>query len=557
MLREIQIQDFVIIDHLRMELAERMSVFTGETGAGKSILVGALGLVLGDRAQSAMIRHGCERAEVTAVFDVANNTAVERLLDSQGMGETDGECIIRRQISADGRSRAYLNGIPVSTRVLQELGARLVDIHGQHTHQSLLRRSVQRELLDEFAGHQALLEEVHSAYHKWQEVTAQIGSLCGSSEGQREQQIDWLRYQVAELDDSVLDPAELEGLEREHLTLANLTRIVEGCQIALSELQDEGGGAESISNRAACELGRLRQFDPRLEPISDMLDSAAIQLKETAAELRAYLDGIDIEPDRLRRVEERLTTLHELARKHHTRIEELPQCLVDLKDRLATLEGSEAQLAELRKRHVGALQHFRRKTAELHESRARSAAKLAEAVSSNTREVGMPGARFVIAVEAGADARPSPVGTDRVEFLVSTNPGQPPRELNKVASGGELSRIGLAVQVITGHEKGVPTLVFDEVDVGIGGRIAQIVGERLRRLGEKRQVLCVTHLPQVASQGDHHYRVSKVTETRETRTTVTKLGGTERVDEIARMLGGVKITKQTLAHAEEMLSNHG
>lgn len=553
MLRRLHIRGFVTVEQLALELGERMTVFTGETGAGKSILVEALGLVLGDRAQGGLVRSGCERAAITAVFDLRDAPEVGPRLAEKGIDRADGECIIKRQIDADGRSRGFINGDPVTAQVLREIGESLVDIHGQNAHQSLLRRDVQRGLLDDFAGHREELAATAAASRAWKAATDELDRLGAQSDLDREAEIDLLRYQIQELEALRITPEALAALEQDHTRLSNAARIVEACRRAAGMLHEDAGSADSLIGRASREIQALHQIDPALEPITLLLDQARVHLAEACPELRHYLAGVDMDPDRLERVEAKLSALHDLARKHRVAFAELPGHLAALQTRAHHLENSRARERELRAAQAARLTEYQQAAQALHASRVRAAGAMSEEIARHIRELGMPGGMFSVHVEAVAGDLASPHGIDRVEFLVTTNPGEPPRPLGKVASGGELSRISLAIQVVNASDRGVPTLVFDEVDVGIGGAVAEIVGRRLQCLGEKRQVLCVTHLPQVASVSDQHLKVIKTTDDQTTRTRVDRLEGPDRVQEIARMLGGITISRQTINHAREML----
>jgi DNA repair protein RecN (Recombination protein N) len=555
MLRQFHIRDFAVIEQLELGLEPGLTVFTGETGAGKSILVDALGLVLGDRADSTVVRSGSLRAEITAVFGIDGCTDVCKLLQEHGLEGENNECIVRRLIGHDGRSRAFINGSPTPVQLLRELGIRLVDIHGQLDHQSLTRRDVQRAILDDFAKHGERVEKVANTYGEWREARDALAALQGSDRD-RDAQVALLRYQIQELDALRLDPSELKALEEEHARLANLGRILEGCQAALSATAEADGSAVNRLQRAAKQLSELQTFDEVLRPTTELLESAAIQVDEAAMALRHYLDKLEMDPNRLRWVEDRLSALHDMARKHQVPAEQLSGQLSKLKAELQSLERSEERFEELKAQQEECRGRYFVEAKALHESRRRAADQLAGTIGKNIQKLGMPGGQFTVEVRTMERQDPTPNGIDHVEYFVTTNPGQALRPLSKVASGGELSRISLAIQVISAKGRGVPTLIFDEIDAGIGGRVAEIVGQQLRTLTDDRQVLCVTHLPQVASQSHHHVRVTKLARGKQTRTEITVLNGYERVKEIARMLGGIKITEQTIEHAREMLE-HG
>lgn len=555
MLKHLHIRDFAVIEELEIAFEPGLTVFTGETGAGKSIIVDALGLVLGDRADSTVIRSQCDSTEITAIFNSPDDPAVHALLEEQGISHDD-ELMLRRVINRDGRSRAYINGSSIPAQLLRDLGERMVDIHGQHDHQSLLKYDVQRELLDDYARHTALLEQVRMVWTKWSSANTEIARLSGHDQD-RDAHLSLLQYQVRELEALHPEPAEISALMEEHSRLANASRLLESCQRVCQQLSEDDLALHAQIHRAIHELQNLLHFDPALNPIVAMLDSAAIQIDEGAGELRRYLDNLDLDPNRLQAVEERLGALHDIARKHKVRPEGLAAHLLTLKTELQNLESSSEHLAELERAREQALIAYRRSATELHDSRLLAAGRLAQEIEGKLKELGMPGGRFAIEVEAVERESPQQEGMDRIEFQVSINPGQALQPLSKVASGGELSRISLAIQVIGSKDKGLPTLIFDEVDSGIGGGVAEIVGKLLHGLARHHQVLCVTHLPQVASQGDQHLQVNKSTHAQTTLTRIMQLDKEERIEEIARMLGGLKITEQSRAHAREMLKmNH-
>lgn len=553
MLAHLSVRDFAIVERLDLELHAGMTVLTGETGAGKSILIDALGLTLGERASAKILRSGAERAEVVAVFELEAHCDAARYLAEQDLASADDECILRRTIGRDGRSRANINGRPVPLQTLRELGDFLVDIHGQHEHQSLLNSAVQRRILDEYAGHEATLAALSELHDRWQATRSTIESLAADPE-QHAQRLDYLRYQVNELDGLDIQNNELASLDEEQRRLSHSSELLAICAHSVEQL--DGDGEMALTARLGSVSGAIENMiaiDRGAENVRTLLDSAAIQLNEAAAELRHYQDGIDIDPIRLQSIDERLTAIHDIARKHRVDARELEALHLRLRNEIEALQGGSERLAQLQGELEAILRSYRDAARKLHESRVRAADKLAAAINSNIRALGMPKGQMHIGVEANVDARPSRSGMDTVTFQVAINPGQPLQPLAKVASGGELSRISLAIQVIATQTSGVPTLIFDEVDAGIGGRVAEIVGRELRRLANNRQVLCVTHLPQVASLAQQHVQVQKHSKRRETRTDLRNLSGEGRVEEIARMLGGVTITDQALAHAREML----
>jgi DNA repair protein RecN (Recombination protein N) len=552
-LAHLSVRDFAIVARLDLDLKAGMTVLTGETGAGKSILIDALGLTLGERASTNVVRKGAERAEVVAVFELEPGCDAARYLAEQDLVSADHECILRRIIGSDGRSRARVNGRPVPLQTLRELGDFLVDIHGQHEHQSLLKSAAQRRILDEYAGHQEPLEGLAALHDQWQTTRAAIEKLSGGPE-QHAQRLDFLRYQVKELDSLDIRDGELENLDKEHRRLSHASELLAICGHSVDAI--DGDGEMSLTARLGSVLAALAEMaamDRGVENIRGLLDGAGIQLSEAATELRHYRDRIDIDPARLQIMNERLGAIHDTARKHQVESRELPALHQRLNAEIAELEGSSARLTELQSALQDILQAYADAARKLHANRVRAAEKLSKAISSNIRTLGMPKGRLRIDVEAHFEAPPSRTGVDSVAFHVAINPGQPLLPLAKVASGGELSRISLAIQVIATQTSGVPTLIFDEVDAGVGGRVAEIVGRELRCLADNRQVLCVTHLPQVASLAQQHVQVQKRSQRRQTHTDLRALSGEGRVEEIARMLGGVTITDQALAHAREML----
>lgn len=556
MLQQINIKDLAIVSTLEVELLPGMTVLTGETGAGKSILVDALGLVLGDRADTGMIRNDCDRAEITAIFDTQGLPSVNQWLEENAL-DNDGQCIIRRVLLCNGSSRAFINGSPAPLKSLQELGNQLVDIHGQHAHQSLLRRHHQRQLLDEFAGHAERCRETAECYLAWREAEQQLTTLQASVE-ERTARIDLLRYQINELGTLNLGETELDELLQEHGLLSNAGNIIERCNFALNWLDDEESAALSRVNRAYGELIDLAGIDPGLKSTCELLDSAGIQISEALSSLRHFADNLELDPARLAHLDQRLQEIHDLARKYRCKPEEIPSLLNRLQQELDQLDHADTHLATLNQQVETLWNAYLTQANGLSNSRQDAARRLGTQVSEGMHSLGMPNGLLAVEVTVLDEAKASINGLDQIEFLVSANPGQPPKPLAKVASGGELSRISLAIQVATASCTQVPTLIFDEVDVGIGGGIAEIVGRLLRQLGNTQQVLCVTHLPQVASQGHQHLRVEKGSNGQETHTSLGRLEGDARVSEIARMLGGVEITSHTLNHAREMVERvHG
>jgi DNA repair protein RecN (Recombination protein N) len=552
-LANLQVRDFAIVDRIDVEFEPGMTVLTGETGAGKSILVDALGLVLGQRGGSGLVRDGARRAEFSAEFDVSALPQARAWLAEHALDEDD-ECLLRRVIGADGRSRAFINGNAVPLQQLRTLGEMLIDIHGQHFHQSLGHRAVQRDLLDHFGGHQGPRERTAGAFTQWQSRLERLAALQ-TADADRESRIDLLAFQLQELESLDARPGEFLELRAESQRLANSGRLAEGVAAALRGLYDDDS-ANVAGMLAAAErsLQGMVTFDEELAPIAELVESAGIQVAEAADALRRYGDSIDMDPGRQDVVEQRLDSMQSVARKHRVEPAGLPELRTRLAAELDELMHAEERGRELEQAVREAEDRYREFAVELSRLRKIAAPKFASAVSKAMAGLGMPGGRFEIAVEQHAEGRERASGIDDVEFLISANPGQPLLPLSRVASGGELSRMSLSIQVVASGGSAIPTMVFDEVDSGVGGGVAEMVGRRLAEVSRDRQVLCVTHLPQVASLADHHIRISKVTDGKLTRTGAYVLGREERIDELARMLGGVEITAKTREHAAEMLA---
>jgi DNA repair protein RecN (Recombination protein N) len=552
MLTDIQIRNFVIVESLTIDLSKGMIVLTGETGAGKSILLDALTLALGGRADSGFVRQGCERAEISTTFQVNGYQDIVRWLQDHELdADGEGDCIIRRTISSDGRSKGYINGYPVPIQSLRELGDLLVDIHGQHAHQSLLKKDLQRQTLDDFAGHGDLLNEVQSHYQQWRTLKKQQVELERNKE-EREARIDLLTYQTKELEELSLSEEEIQSIESEHSKLAHANQIREGVEKILFTLEgNELASAARLLNQSLHELEQLKEYDDNLEPTTTLLNEASIQLGETINELNHYLNDLNVDPMHLEYLDERLGVLHDLSRKHHVDAIELPKLLSQLSTELADLLSAQDDSANLGKKITAMEAAYFDLANKLTASRRKFAKVLEKKVSENMQQLGMKNGEFSVDFQPQEEIAPN--GLERIEFLVRINPGQPFKPMSKVASGGELSRISLALQVIIANKGRIPTLVFDEVDVGIGGGIAEIVGRKLKSLSGNRQVICITHQPQVAALADYHLHVSKTSTKDSTDTQVNVLSEEQRYNEIARMLGGLKITKQTLSHAKEMV----
>ena len=553
MLRHLQIRDFAIIEALELDFSPGLTVLTGETGAGKSIIVDALELLCGSRAGADVVRPGAERADVTATVDItATAGELRHILGEQSIDSSD-ELLLRRVVGSDGRSRAWLNGQAVPVQVLAGVTGLLFEIHGQHEFQSLVRPATQRGLVDTYGRLESLAAQVRTAHSVWLALLNRSIEL-DSAASERGSRLDLLRHQLHEIEALQLKAGEIAELRDEHSRLANRGRLIEAARGALEWLYE--GDAPTAHTLIAKSVAVLRQagtVDAQLAPLSVLLEEAALRVKDAGHSLLQYLDALELDPQRADAIERRLAAVEELARKHRVNPEALLDRQAELSAQLAGLETAAADVGAVRLQLATATASFQELAGQLSGRRTAAARALAKEISARMQELGMGGGRFLIDVVAAESTEPAPHGFDRVEFRVSTNPGQPPRAISKVASGGELARLSLAVQVSCAGSA-ASCMVFDEVDNGIGGAVAEIVGRELRQLGEHAQVLCVTHLPQVAAQGHQHLRVAKMSDGRSTRTSVAHLSPEERVDELARMLGGVEITPRARAHANEMLA---
>ena len=552
MLTRLQVRNFAIIDEIEVEFGPGMTVLTGETGAGKSILVDALGLVLGERSGGGLVRANASRAEFAADFDLTGQPDARRWLAEQAL-DADDDCVLRRVIGEDGRSRAFINGNSVPLQSLKDLGEKLLDIHGQHFHQSLGRRSVQRDLLDHFGGLQALRASTAETFGEWQSLLQQLQQL-EEVEADRASRLDLLAFQTRELESLDIKADEFETLQSERQRLKMSGVLAENVTRALQSIyDDETANAQNLLASACHELQSSSAIDPELKSVQSMLEEASIQVSEAANALHRYSESLDVDPGRRDWVEERLDAIQAIARKHKVE----PGELLLLKDRLAAqlddLDNAEATGARLAKDAATAKTRYLEEAAALSRGRHEAAASFAAQVTDAMHGLGMPGGVFEVLLTSLGEANARNWGLDDIEYLISANPGQAAMPLAKIASGGELSRMSLSIQVIASDGSAIPTMVFDEVDSGVGGGVAEMIGRRLKDLGSNRQVFCVTHLPQVASLADNHFRITKLTDGNSTRTEITCLGRKERVEELARMLGGVKITGRTRAHAAEML----
>jgi len=553
MLQNLALRDFVIVDHVELDLASGFTVLTGETGAGKSILLDALGLVLGERADSSQIREGAQRAEISALFQIADEqiTQCNQWLDEQGfpLNEEGRTLLLKRTIESNGRSRAFINGSVATLTQLREAGDQLVDIHGQHAHQLLLKSGAQRELLDRHAGLLPQVHELGELYKQWSD-SRKLLSQAENAGQDIERERERLEWQYEEL--KALSPLEGEwdAIQVDHARLANAAKIITGCQEAIDGLSESENSAESILSKTSLSIGSLAQHDPALGEISQALESAQIQMDEAVHGLNRYLQKIDLDPERLNQLEERMQALHAAARKFRTDTNQLPQLLSETSERLDALSASQ-NIEALRIRVQEHESLYLKAAKLLSQKRAKAATELAKLVTAAMQNLSMAGGQLEITLKTLDEG--ASYGLEQVEFLVAGHAGSTPRPLGKVASGGELARISLAISVITSKASFTPTLIFDEVDAGIGGAVAETVGKLLRQLGESHQILCVTHLPQVAAQGNQHFKVSKSQSGDKTLSQLNVLGRNERVEEIARMLGGATITDTTRRHARELL----
>ncbi|SEN12729.1 DNA repair protein RecN [Nitrosomonas marina] len=553
MLRLLSISNFVIVDHMELEFSAGFTVLTGETGAGKSIMIDALSLTLGERGDSSLIRQGCERAEISALFDTEALPEFCEWLDQHDLQGDSGSCILRRVLDASGRSRALINGHTVTLQQLRTAGDYLVAVHSQHAHQALMQKSAQRELLDAFAGCCELSQAVKTAFQSWQDIQQERVDceqrLAESLE--KREQFEWQKRELSELN---LTANEWETLQTDHSRLSNLAGLLEATQSGIELLSENDTAAVSQIGAVKSRLQNLLEYDSQLQTVIDLLDSAQIQVQESIYELRHYRQQLDIDPQYLQEVEQRVTVIHGMARKYRVAPEALPALLDDVSAQLESLDGG-GNLTQLAEQEQAALATYRELAGKLSGKRRKAGKTMAKAVTEAMQTIAMVGGKFSVAFEPLEQGNAS--GLEQVEFQVAAHKGLALKPLARVASGGELSRISLAIQVIASQTGSVPTLVFDEVDVGIGGRVAEIVGQLLKQLGRSRQVMCITHLPQVAAAGDHHLQVTKTEETdsQQIQSRITMLDNDQRVDEIARMLGGVKMTEATRKHAAEMLQN--
>lgn len=551
MLTLLKISQFAIVTELELDLRAGFSVITGETGAGKSILMDALSLCLGDRAEAGVVRNGADRADISTCFDISRQPEAHAWLAERELDRGE-ECWLRRTVNRDGRSRAYINGSPATLADVKTLGEMLIDVHSQHEHQTLLRKDSHRRILDGFGSLTADATALEKAFQAWQQKAAQLSRLQNDGAAQAAR-LELVNHQLNELEKLDLAEGEYAKTEQEYDTLANLGSLLGAGDLAINRLsEDEGDTAARCLQQALKALEAHRNRSPQLAEACELIDSAHIQVREATNTLRHYLDSLDADPARLQALEDRLAAIHQLARKHRVSPEELIDLRAQLeaeRESLSAAQDLDALYDEVQRLEKA----FLAAAAQLRDKRQKAAKDFTAAISRHVRELGMANASLEL--QFTALAKPAVYGLDDIEFLFSANPGQNPKPLNKVASGGELSRISLGIQVVNAAHSAVPVMVFDEVDVGIGGGVAEVVGRLLRQLGENAQVLCITHQPQVAALGHQHLRVEKQVENGQTASTVVQLSREERVQEIARMSGGLNISAETLKHAEKMLAD--
>ncbi len=548
MLQSLSIRDFVIVDQLDLDFSNGLTVLTGETGAGKSILIDALSLALGARAESGMIRQGCDKTEISVSFQVPVHAAIQTWLEQNAIDLEQGELIFRRVLYQDGRSRAFLNGQAVTLQQLKEIGEELVDIYSQNAHHSFFKLATHRDILDDYAGASELAKWTAQHYQTWHQLREQRQTMEQSAE-QYQHELALLRDQCRELKQLNFSLTEWETLQLEHYRLSNAAELMSGCELILDTLSESDVAAMRQLNAARQQLQKMREIDPAFNEAYDTLQSGLIQVEESGRLVKRYLQQADLDPEKLAEVDARLQAVHATARKYRVRPEGLPELLAESEQRMQALAAN-VDDGELQQREQAAEQEYRAAAQQLSALRQQAAPKLSQQITAHMQAMALAGGKFQVALSAQA---PAASGLEHVEFLVSGHAGAEPRALNKVASGGELSRISLAIRVATAAQTQVQTMIFDEVDVGIGGGVAEIVGKLLRQLSASRQALVITHLPQVAAQGQHHLKVSKHSTQGATLSQIQQLTATQRIEELARMLGGVEITETSRKHAEEML----
>ncbi|GAA6203244.1 DNA repair protein RecN [Thalassotalea sp. SU-HH00458] len=555
MLLHLNIQNFAIVRALDIDWRNGMTTITGETGAGKSIAIDALGLCLGDRAVTDVVRPHCKKAELSATFDINNNKIAKQWLEKNDISFDDQECILRRLISAEGRSKAFINGSQVPLAQLKEIGQYLINIHGQHEHQLIVKASQQRQILDDYADHKNLIETLQYYFKQWQTLNHECNKLQ-ESQSQRNAQRQLLQYQVNELDEFALAEGEFEQLETDYKRHSNSQQLLDISLQALQDLSENEQFNITDSLRTTCEqINHLASLDPNIKPLAAQLNESLLQLEDVNSELRHYYERLELDPQTYQIIEERFSTAVQLAKKHHVPPENLTKFHQHLKQELALISGDESRLDNIYQEIETAEANYISSAKALTQSRVSAAKTLSTKITESMRELNMEHGQFQISVTQNENEKLTSHGLDDINFLISLNPGQQLAAMNKVASGGELSRISLAMQVILADKVITPTLIFDEVDVGISGPTAAMVGTKLQQLATNTQVICVTHLPQVASKGHQQLFVTKLTDGEHTETKVTELSNDGRVQEIARLLAGDKITDNSIANAQELLAS--
>jgi DNA repair protein RecN (Recombination protein N) len=553
LLTALTVKNFTLVEHLEVDFSSGMTALTGETGAGKSLVVDALAMALGDRADTDRIRSGTERAEVSAIFDLNSVAHVITWLKDNDFDTDSSECLLRRILTREGRSRGYINGQPATMQQLRELGEMLIDIHSQHEHQSLLRREVHRQILDDFAGCSAMAADIKKIYQQWSTTQQQLHQMENTSDELTAQR-ELLRFQVEELDQLGLNDDEFKTLEHEQQMLANADSILQDSHALVQLCSDaETFNLQDTLGKVLQILGGMPNKPEPLQEAEKLLNSAHVEVEEAGREIQHHLDSFELDPERLQQVEERLGAIYQLARKHRISPAELQKKHADLKLALNAIAGDETDIAALKQQLELLTTDYQELANLLSDKRSTAATKLTSSIEAQFSSLSMPGAKFLPKLTQLPNQGFGMHGQETIEFLISTNPGEPEKPLARIASGGELSRISLAIQVIAAQNSSIPTMIFDEVDVGIGGATAEVVGQLLQQLGEQGQIICVTHQPQVAARSHHHLLVSKKTEKNTTQSHIIPLSEADRMDEIARMLGGSKITETTRSHAKELL----
>ncbi len=552
MLSELKISNFAIAESLDVEFHSQFNTITGETGAGKSIMIDALSMALGERADTSTIGQAGDKAQIIATFNIKQNKAAQQWLEEKSL-DADGECILRRVLDRDGKSRAFINGVPSPLQDVKALSERLINIHSQHQHQQLLHKENHRELLDAYSENQLLVKAVQNQFRQWQTCQQKLDTLK-QNQSNRLARIEFLNFQLEELDKLDLQENEYQSLSDEHKKLANMDQDIQLANECLSLINGDGENpALNGLYKVQQIFQNLSQKHLNLRPTFESIGSAIINIEEAYRDLENYLRELEGDPEMLSRIDERLSQAHHLARKHHIKAEQLFEYHQTLKQELHELENADETLSTLEQETETLKIQFQQTAQQLSEQRKKSATKLDKAVSKQFKALGMDNAKIETRVNPLVLEKANQFGTDEIEILIATNPGQKPQSLSKIASGGELSRVSLAIQVNFAQKSSLPCMIFDEVDVGIGGATAEVVGKLLRELSTNSQVICVTHLAQVAAQGHHHYKIEKRNENKHNVTKVSELKEKDRVSEIARMIGGVELTAKTQSHAQEML----